>query len=347
MEPNPAPTLAEYLRRARQRRASALWLKRFARSGTWLALATLVAILAYERAQSQLSLGTRALAAAAIVGGAALWSAAHVRRMEPIARRVDRALGTGHLVETASEIGPNGAVADAPHPRDLCVRDAEQRIAARAADDLFPLPIPNFRWLGGLLAAILLSAFLPRLGFLGPESRGFGDRPSAADESQQNAASQRATLAAKDKPKNAKGNASAPASAPASSPAQPKPTSAPASKPRPKPSPPQSKPDPNKNDGKRPEPPKPQPIPPFTASQKIVPIDPTAEWRAKREALIVEVTQGKAPGRPDESPPAGGSPDAAAMRDLQRASEAALLKDAVGPRERAFARKFFEIWIGK
>jgi hypothetical protein len=342
MAPSAPGRLADFLLRARRQRDVGAWLADFARALTIGAALALAALLAYERAGPQLSAGGHLLVALGVVAFAGALSAlrhALRRAAEPIARRVDERLRSGHLVETASELdGTDGLAGGAAHPCDLCVRAAEQTIAGRAPAELFPYPIPNFRWPAGLLAAIVLAAFLPRWGFLGSGESGIGERPVRPDDPQQSAPRERATLASGKAPKPA----SAPASAPASSPSR---------KPKPRPNPsessPQSKPDPKKNQGKRPDPPQPDPIDPFSSAPKIVPIDPKAAWRSKREALVVEVTQGKASGKPDEAPPSGAPPDEASIRALERASESALAKSSIGARERDFAKRFFEIWLGK
>jgi DNA-binding FadR family transcriptional regulator len=77
-------------------------------------------------------------------------------------------------------------------------------------------------------------------------------------------------------------------------------------------------------------------------------VDKRAVLRAKRESMVLELSQGaKGAASPASAGAAAQKLDEVKIRELKTAAERALDNDAVTARERAFVKRFFEVLEGR
>jgi hypothetical protein len=325
--------LAKTLRLAARRRSVSDFLRAFGAAGLPAGIVVLIAVVLYERSGPQLSPAAHAAIAAGVAAFscacALLWHSTAQR--EPIARRLDRALESGALLATSAELlhrPPAG-----PGLAELCIRDALRAAERSPAAALFPWPTRRAASALAAALAIYLAAFLPRWGFAGSDPAGIGVRNVSAE-----------ARAGESRPQNAKPNDrenEAGERAPETRAMQQQ-QSVP---------PPESKPQSDSESGTQQKPPKPEPIGEFQAKTDLVPIDPTAPWRSKREAWVIEIEEARARAAaeaaraPQAAAPAARrtTPNPETIRQWERAAERALAKDNVTDKERGFAKRYFEL----
>jgi len=308
----PREALRAALEEARRRRIRARALRTGAPALATAAAIALAALVVVEWRGARVPLSTRGVVAIACIAFAAAASFVAIVRAgrEPIARALDRSLRSEGLLETAAE--QDGAAERAGLPA-LLVR-AAARLVARERPQGEVISAPGLGLGAALLAAILLLAFLPRLGRRGPDESGLGVRPEAA---------------------GGVARAGAPSRQPAAG--------------APERKEPDRKEEKSPATGNSPMLP-PEPIPAFTATPKLVPIDPGEGPRRRRPAVVLDVADEGADA--EAAAQSGAEPgalpailDATRIAELRRAAERALAVDAVTERERALAARYFELLV--
>jgi hypothetical protein len=307
-------------------RRTGAYLRAFQRTILVAALAVLTYVLLRQFFATRLPFETHVLLAAGVVLCAAVVAAAFawLASAKPLGRQVDSKLQSGLLVETASEVLGLTPPAE-PNLSGLCVLAADRRARERAPREVFPPPLLAFRGPVVLLAAIVLAAFLPRWGSAGVDAEGFGRGPGAEDLTGAGAGA----AGAKSPRPDGRETAAAPRPGGESRPDS-----------QPKGRGPESRPP-----GKLP---KPDPIDPFQSTPHVVAVDKRAVLRAKRESMVLELSQGaKGAASPASAGAAAQKLDEVKIRELKTAAERALDNDAVTARERAFVKRFFEVLEGR
>lgn len=287
-------------------------------------------LLLWQMFQAPLTVGDHVAAAGLVAGlaGGVAALALLLERSVRIGPLVDRRLGVGSLVETASELGRH-PTAGGSNVAALCRFDAERRVCDRPPRSLFPVPLAVLRAPAAVLAAIVLLGFLP--GWRGQGSAGNGDGAEPGGTARSGVASGGARAAEGELAQGAPEAGAAPRDAAPMAGRDPRTESRPESGPK-----------------GTPPPRKPEAINPFEATPHVVAVDKRSVLRANRESLVLELTLGAAPS---SSPAAHPQPSTKALdevkiRELAAAAERALDVESVTARERAFAKRFFEALAG-
>ncbi len=309
-------------------------LQAFLRPLPWIAgialVTLLAALLAFDAGGARYGVADRALLAGLALLGAAFASLAVAWRAtrSPIAEVVDARLATGALVATAAELGDDGALQDGRLVTRLCARRAARALPGGGPATLFPVRAPAFEFVGVLAAVVLLAALLPNLlpalaPFAGsgrspdpPPGAGAGGRVQGAQ------AGVRPPLPPTG-PGEREPESPAPSGGARSEQAAPPP------------------PTPSPGEAPEPPPPVPQPIDPFVATPKLVPLDPSEGPRSRRAATVLEIAPSDAPGAAAEPRPAPLERRAPPLEDLVRGAEEALAGEGLSESERDFVRRFF------
>lgn len=374
-------TLAAAIARAARRHRAHIFTKNLAPSLAVALILALAGMFWFERTRPKLEWKTRcAIAFTAAAAGVAA-AVLPLRRRGNFVNVLEEKLHCGSLISTAQSVARDlennkNASGNIIHDHagsparvnQLCLRSANAQLKSAHFDKLFPLVAPRLGFAAVLFCCILASAFLPRIGLWGIDRDGIGI--SSADSDLARADRDGANVN-KDKVNNNKTNnsnntntektnnnenannsaAAPPPVAPppaensaASSEKQQKPDSQPAPEKSPESKPQTPKETPGENNKKdEAAPSEPPPVDPFTATPKVVPIDPAAGPRANRTTLVLDQKEGYKSSGPT-APPARREVtlDDATVGDMERAAESGLARRTLRPAENLFIKKYFE-----